>query len=56
MKHITIIGTGLSGLSASCYLAKNGYKVTLIDKNSKPGGRLSYFEKNGYKFDMGPSW
>ena len=56
MKHITIIGSGLSGLSASCYLAKNGYKVTLIDKNSKPGGRLSYFEKNGYKFDMGPSW
>ena len=56
MKKITIIGSGLSGLSASCYLAKNNFKVTVIEKNSIPGGRLSVFEDNGFVFDMGPSW
>ncbi len=48
MKKITIIGAGLSGLSASCYLAREGNDVTLIDKNEGPGGRLSYFEKEDF--------
>ncbi len=56
MKKITIIGAGLSGLSASCYLAREGNDVTLIDKNEGPGGRLSYFEKEGFVFDLGPTW
>ena len=56
MKKITIIGGGLSGLAASCYLAKSNYKVTIIDKNESMGGRLSSFEKDGFKFDYGPSW
>ena len=56
MKKITIIGSGLSGISASCYLAKNNYKVTVIEKNEMPGGRLSFFEDKGFIFDMGPSW
>ena len=56
MKKVTIIGGGLSGLVASCYLAKNNYDVTLIDKNNKMGGRLSFFKKNGFTFDLGPSW
>ena len=56
MKDITIIGGGLSGLSASCYLAKNNYNVTLIDKNEGPGGRLSKINESGFTFDLGPSW
>ena len=56
MKDITIIGGGLSGLSASCYLAKNNYNVTLIDKNEDPGGRLSKINESGFTFDLGPSW
>ena len=56
MKEITIIGGGLSGLAASCYLAKSNFKVKIIDKNETMGGRLSSFEIDGFKFDYGPSW
>ena len=56
MKEITIIGGGLSGLAASCYLAKSNFKVKIIDKNETMGGRLSSFEVDGFKFDYGPSW
>ena len=56
MKHITIIGGGLSGLSASCYLAKRGYGVTIVEKNEDLGGRLGYIKEDGFTFDLGPSW
>jgi len=56
MKNVTIIGGGLSSLAASCYLAKKNFKVTIIEKNDHLGGRLSFFEKDGFVFDMGPSW
>ena len=56
MKKVTIIGGGLSGLSAACYLAKNNFDVTLIDKNKKPGGRLTAIKENGFVFDLGPTW
>ena len=56
MKEITIIGSGVAGLSSACYLAKAGFKVKILEKNSTPGGRLSQFESNGFTFDKGPSW
>ena len=56
MKTVTIIGGGLSGLAASCYLSKNNYDVIIVDKNDSMGGRLSSFEVDGFTFDMGPSW
>lgn len=56
MKSVTIIGGGLSSLAASCYLAKNNFDVTIVEKNDQVGGRLSCFEKDGFVFDMGPSW
>ncbi len=55
-KKIVIIGSGFSGLSSACYLAKNGYNVTIIEKNKELGGRARIWEKDGFKFDMGPSW
>ena len=55
-KKIIIIGGGLSALSASCYLAKNNFDVTIIDKNNSMGGRLTSFKAEGFTFDMGPSW
>ncbi|MBN1337702.1 MAG: phytoene desaturase [Bacteroidales bacterium] len=53
---IIVIGAGFSGLSAACHLAKNGYSVTVLEKNSLPGGRARKFESDGFMFDMGPSW
>ncbi len=55
-KRVHIIGSGFSSLSASCYLSKAGYKVTVLEKNESLGGRASLFKKEGFTFDMGPSW
>jgi phytoene desaturase len=55
-KHISIIGSGFSALSASCYLAKEGYDVTIFEKNGTIGGRCRQFKKEGFTFDIGPSW
>ncbi|MFO0321313.1 MAG: phytoene desaturase family protein [Bacteroidota bacterium] len=55
-KKIIIIGSGFSGLSASCYLAKAGYDVTVVEKHNQVGGRARSFNENGFVFDMGPSW
>ncbi len=55
-KHIIVIGSGFAGLSAACVLAKEGYKVTILEKNDQPGGRARAWEQDGFRFDMGPSW
>ncbi|MFB0494204.1 phytoene desaturase [Mucilaginibacter sp. OAE612] len=55
-KHIIVIGSGFAGLSAACVLAKEGYKVTILEKNDQPGGRARVWEQDGFRFDMGPSW
>ncbi len=55
-KKIAIIGSGFSSLSASCYLAKAGYEVTIYEKNTTLGGRCRQFVKEGFTFDIGPSW
>ncbi len=53
---VIVIGSGFAGLSAACCLAKEGCKVTVLEKNATPGGRARQFEAEGFKFDMGPSW
>ncbi|MFT4611070.1 MAG: phytoene desaturase [Glaciecola sp.] len=55
-KHISIIGSGFSALSAACYLAKDGNEVTIFEKNETIGGRCRQFKKEGFTFDIGPSW
>ncbi len=55
-KTVLIIGAGISGLSAACHLAKAGFQVQVIEKNKNPGGRANVFQKDGFVFDMGPSW
>ena len=56
-KKVIVIGSGFAGLSAATFLAHNGLDVTLLEKNTVPGGRARKFETdNGFMFDMGPSW
>lgn len=56
MKKVIIIGSGFSSIASACYMAKAGYKVTVLEKNEQVGGRASLLEISGFKFDMGPSW
>jgi len=56
LKKVIVIGSGFSGLASACFLAKSGFDVTVLEKNSSPGGRARKFEENGFVFDMGPSW
>jgi len=56
MKKVSIIGAGFAGLSSAAFLAKKGFDVTLVEKNADIGGRARLFKKEGYSFDMGPSW
>lgn len=51
-----IIGTGLAGLSTALRLTTNGYEVEMVEKYHQPGGRLNLLEKNGFKFDMAPTF
>jgi len=55
-KTIAIIGSGFSALAAACYLAQQGNDVTIYEKNESIGGRARQFKKDGFTFDMGPSW
>ena len=55
-KNIHIIGSGFSALAASCYMAKAGYNVTVLEKNDTLGGRARQYKKDGFTFDIGPSW
>ena len=55
-KKIAIIGSGFSSLSAACHLAKSGHNVSVFEKNITVGGRCRQFIKDGFTFDMGPSW
>jgi phytoene desaturase len=55
-KKVVILGTGISSLSAGSFLAKDGFDVTLLEKNDSIGGRARKFEADGFVFDMGPSW
>jgi len=54
-KKAIIIGSGIAGMAAATRLAVQGFAVTVYEKNSYPGGKLSAFEKDGFQFDAGPS-
>lgn len=55
-KQVIVIGSGFAGLSAASFLAKSGYKVTILEKHNQPGGRARQLKAEGFTFDMGPSW
>ncbi|HUH32754.1 MAG TPA: phytoene desaturase family protein, partial [Daejeonella sp.] len=54
--HIAVIGSGFAGLATAALLAKDGFAVTIFEKNNQAGGRAGLWEQDGFRFDMGPSW
>ena len=55
-KNLIVIGSGFAGLAAASFMAKAGWKVTILDKHAVPGGRARQLKEQGFVFDMGPSW
>ena len=54
-ENVVIVGAGLAGLSTALRLAGKGRKVTVIERESVPGGRNGLLVKQGFNFDTGPS-
>lgn len=54
-KTVIIIGSGIGGTALAARLAHQGFDVTVYEKNSFSGGRLSLIHRNGHRFDQGPS-
>lgn len=54
-EKVIVIGSGFGGLGAAARLAAQGYQVDIFEKLDQPGGRAYVFEKNGFKFDAGPT-
>jgi phytoene desaturase len=55
-RKVIVIGGGFSGLSSAICLAHAGFDVTLMEQHNQTGGRARVLEKEGFRFDMGPSW
>jgi len=55
-KQIKIIGSGFSALAAACYLAQQGNDTEIYEKNTTIGGRARQLKKDGFTFDIGPTW
>ena len=55
-RRVVIVGAGPGGLAAAILLARSGVQVTIVEKRSVVGGRTSTMEKDGFKFDVGPTF
>ncbi len=54
-KSVIVIGAGIGGITAATHLARRGLHVTVVEKNSRPGGRCDRFSREGHHFDTGPT-
>jgi phytoene desaturase len=50
-----VIGAGFGGIALAVRLQSMGFDTTIIDNRDKPGGRAYVYEKDGFKFDGGPT-
>lgn len=53
--HVVVVGAGLAGLSAALHLLGAGRQVTVVERDSSPGGRAGLLERGGYRMDTGPT-
>lgn len=56
MSRVVIIGAGVAGLATAGLLARDGHEVVVLEKNDRVGGRAGTIERDGFRFDSGPSW
>jgi phytoene desaturase len=54
MKKAIIVGSGIAGMASAIRLRNSGYSVNVFESNSYPGGKLSDFKLNEFRFDAGP--
>lgn len=54
-KKAIVVGSGIGGISSAIRLVNKGYQVEVFESNNYPGGKLTQLEKNGFRFDAGPS-
>jgi phytoene desaturase len=52
---ITVVGAGMGGMATAIRLAAKGHTVEVFEKNARVGGKLNLLEKDGYRWDTGPS-
>ncbi|QDG52209.1 phytoene desaturase [Persicimonas caeni] len=56
MSEVIVVGAGFAGLAAAAHLAAGGAKVRVVERHEQPGGRARTWSKDGFMFDLGPSW
>ena len=52
--HVVVVGAGLAGIATAMRLAAAGRQVTVLERESVPGGRAGIWQSNGHLFDTGP--
>ncbi len=54
-RSVIVIGAGIGGITAAIHLAQGGLRVTVVEKNARPGGRCDRLSRDGHQFDTGPT-
>ena len=55
-RRVVVIGAGIAGLATAALLARDGHDVELVERGEQVGGRTGTWERDGFRFDTGPSW
>ncbi|MBY9073726.1 FAD-dependent oxidoreductase [Nocardioides sp. WL0053] len=55
MARVVVVGGGLGGTASAARLAKLGHEVTLVERADRLGGAVGFLERDGYRWDTGPT-